>query len=143
VNPLLDKIEVQDVLVRCGLNPGKAGRILKSMSEERKEQHAKNGTTSTSTTTASTSNQSKRAVQQSGSSTGIPKALYKENEMIFAKMCKEFGQSDRMFIQQCLVNSKWNEEEAVALIEAGPPIGINSVQKSQNHSLVTSSLYTY
>jgi hypothetical protein len=126
VNPLLDKIEVQDVLVQCGLNPGKAGRILKSKSEERKEQHAKNGTSSCSST-ATTATLSKR-VQQSGPS-GIPKAQYKENEKIFSNLCKQFAQCDRMFIQQCLVNSKWDEQEAVALIEAGPPIGINSVRQ--------------
>jgi hypothetical protein len=114
---------VQDVLVQCGLNSSKAGRILKSMSEDRKvqqEQQDKNGTS-----VSAASNQSKHA-QQSGPS-GIPKAQYRENEKIFAKLCKLFPQRDRMFIQQCLVDSKWNEDEAATLIKAGPPTGINTV----------------
>jgi len=38
MNPLLEKIEIQDILMSCDMNPGRAGRILKQMSEERKGQ---------------------------------------------------------------------------------------------------------
>lgn len=109
--------------MQCGLNPSKAGRILKSMSEDRKVQQEGQTINGASSSTAPSQH---KKIQQSGP-IGIPKALYKENEKIFAKLCKQFGQQDRMFIQQCLVTSKWNEEEAVVLIEAGPSVVVNTV----------------
>ncbi|CAB3377443.1 Hypothetical predicted protein [Cloeon dipterum] len=117
IHPQMDKMEIQDVLVQCDWNPTKAGRVLKTMSEERsKKKPDGEGKESDDEQPLKTYRRIKTAFPTRTKS----KEDYREHEALFAKMCKTFPLRDRMFIQQCLVQTKWSEETAANMIRAGP-----------------------
>lgn len=46
--------------------------------------------------------------------------LQTSNEQLFANLCEKFPLRDASFIQQCLVQAKWNASAANTMIRAGP-----------------------
>ncbi|XP_059469012.1 SWI/SNF-related matrix-associated actin-dependent regulator of chromatin subfamily A containing DEAD/H box 1 homolog [Neocloeon triangulifer] len=140
MNPLLDKMEVQDALARCEWNAVKAGRILKSMNEERKEkreqerkQNEKEELEVLDEPQSPESPEPKKYRRISTTPQVKTKEEYRRNEELFAKMCTKFPLRDRMFIQQCLVQANWLEELAATLIRAGPknarPVPLSDTEK--------------